>query len=145
MCLTSRSLGSRLVPHLLHDHPSSTTIQDYVFARFKTSISNWSWNQLELEPIGVGTISTSPKRRGTNLETKLLEVQHMSRPKILLKIIILIYNHTQSKLIDTCSTRLKLLKHTHTHKHVPLGLIGPSRQQKEYHFGSCSHIPNTLA
>ena len=73
VCLTSRSLGSRLVPRLLvwiaH---CRLWFQDYVFyARLKTSVFNWSWK----------TRFSPPKKRGTNLETKLLEVRHMSRPK----------------------------------------------------------------
>lgn len=54
MCLTSKSLDSRLVPHLLYSRPFSTTIQDYVFARLKTFIS-----------IGVGTygFNLPPKKK----------------------------------------------------------------------------------
>ena len=69
MCLTSRSSVSRLVPLLLGiDILFSTPIQDGSFARFKTSDSDPSWKQMVLTT-----------KRATNLETKLLEVRHMSR------------------------------------------------------------------
>ena len=62
MCLTLRSLVSRLVPLLLCRRSK--------FARPQISISNWSWKQ-----------TNPPNKVGTKLETKLLKVRHMSKLK----------------------------------------------------------------
>ena len=71
MCLTSRSLVSTLVPLLLSRIVYfSMLIQDVFLYSFMASVSNWSWKWTILI-----------QKNGTNLETQLLEVRHMSRPK----------------------------------------------------------------
>ena len=78
MCLTSRSLVSTLVIFFffffffLGLEPSVSN-QGGGFARLKTSVSNRSWKQ---------TVLTN--KRGTNLDTKLLKVRHMSKVEFLL-------------------------------------------------------------
>ena len=70
MCLTSRIWVSRSVPLLGQNRPFPTPIQDGILARLKTTVFDRSWKQMALT-----------KKRWTNLETQILEVRHMSRPK----------------------------------------------------------------
>lgn len=65
-------LGVKVGPSFIEkNHLWSTLIQDNGFGRLKTSTSYWSCKR------------TFKTREGdTNLETKLLKIQHMSRPQI---------------------------------------------------------------
>jgi hypothetical protein len=76
MC-TDLSMTSHILSQVYmffgYKHPFSTLIQDNGFARLKTSIVDQIWKRTR----------STPKKRGTNLETKLLKVKHIIKAKIL--------------------------------------------------------------
>lgn len=111
-------LGFKVAPSFIeYKHQFATMIKDGGFARFKTSLL-----------IGVGKYRFNQKKKGINLEIKLLEVRHISRSKF-------IYLHKLQRSEIGVSEHVMSPLHTLSNKSIVKGFTRRTQKNGNRPFG----------